>query len=194
MPELFSLIVPSLVSSAASWAAKTFLDTLTGCPNCGRSQSACVSNGAANHLTCYYCSNALNQYNVMTRTTVSQNGQVMGANIFHPHFQTDKDGIIFKKYTNWFMLDLDTVGMHNQAAVVKGRFREANGHRSWEVPEIYLNNPYERTSYKRVAWNITDLVGSFPAHKPILAEFKVLNLNKDVLHSVSPVETFAPIR
>lgn len=193
MPELFSLVVPSIVSGAVGWATKAFLNSLAGCPSCGRDHSASITNHATNRIVCAYCTNSLGQYNVMTPTTVSRTGQVMGANIFNPHFEGQKEGFIFKRHArNWFLLDVSTVGMHNHAMVIRGGFRDLKSGRKWKVEEKYLNNPYERTVYNRVAWNLESIV--FPAGSPILAEFSVHNLDGDTLHAVAPVETFVLTR
>lgn len=114
----------------------------------------------------------------------------MGANIFEPHFEGQKEGLIFKRHVrNWFLLDVSSVGMHNHAMVIKGGFRDIKSGRRWEAEDRYLNNPYERTTYNRVAWNLQEVI--FPVNSPIVAEFSVYNLEGARLHSVAPVETFA---
>ena len=190
MPDLFSIVLPSVLGAAASWATKRTLDAVVGCPACGREHERRIDNLSANTLTCG-CQNALLQYSAATPSTII-NGRLMGANIFFPHWETSQKGLFFKRPSvNWFLLDVNTVGMQNRGMVITGSMRDYRSGKRWPCSDIVLNNPYERTQYARLGWYFE--LTAFPAYSQIIAEIEVKTLDGDVLHSVAPVFPFSPM-
>jgi hypothetical protein len=190
MPELFSVLLQGVLSSAAGWATTKILNVVTGCPSCSSENHRTISNYASNELTCPSCTNRLSQYSIATPTTV-RDGRLMGANIFNPHWEQHSESqgwFVPRLVRNWFILDLSTVGMQYHGMVVKGTFRDMKSSASWPTQNLYLNNDYERSSFARVGWPFD--ARTFPRYSAIVADVSVETLEGDKLHSVSPLANF----
>jgi hypothetical protein len=190
MADLFSIaLLQAVATSAAGWATKKFLDTITTCPSCGSTHERAIANGASNPLACTACTNKLDQYSIATTTTV-RNGRLMGANIFNPHWeQEDQRGwFVSRHIRNWFLLDLCSVGMQHHGMVMKASFRDVRTNKVWPAAEQYFNNEYDRMTIPRRGWYFDPY--TFPHGSAIVADVKVETLEGDVLHSIAPLVNF----
>jgi hypothetical protein len=169
------------------------LDTIAGCPSCGRENAKEIPNGATTNLVCSSCSNGLEQYSIATDHTVSRNGRLFCANIFNPQWVPHVEGLIFQKQNgSWFLLDLYTVGMQHHGIVIKAEFKDMKTGRIWPASDIYRNNDKDRSQFLRHGWWFPS--NAFPAYSAIVANVRVQTTDGDTLHSVAPLANFEPIR
>jgi hypothetical protein len=188
--DLFSIALSAALSSAASWATKHALDAIAGCPASGSEHSRSISDCATNNFVCSLCENKLDQYLIAAPGTVC-NGRLMGANIFNPHWEAQIQGWMFKNNVgNWFLLDINTVGMQHDGVVLKGSFRDVKSDKVWPAPDIYLNNDRERTTHQRMGWRFDPY--TILNYTTVVADIIVQTLEGDVLHSIAPIATFTP--